>query len=116
MCPGSRAWSRGFLIDAPMCLSQDRARSIMPIRTPATLPLLATTVVGSFPQPEWLVDRDALLSGGVPRGPRGTLWRGADPLPRPAPHHAPPLALRALGPAGIGIVHDRPGRPPGFLH
>jgi 5-methyltetrahydropteroyltriglutamate--homocysteine methyltransferase len=30
------------------------------------LPTLATTVVGSYPQPDWLVDR-ALLSKGVPR-------------------------------------------------
>jgi len=31
-----------------------------------TLPVLPTTVVGSYPQPDWLVDR-ALLSRGVPR-------------------------------------------------
>ena len=42
--------------------------------------LLPTTVVGSFPQPEWLVYREALLSGGVPRVPRPTLWRVPEEL------------------------------------
>ena len=29
--------------------------------------LLPTTVVGSYPQPDWLVDRDVLTRGTVPR-------------------------------------------------
>ena len=29
--------------------------------------LLPTTVVGSYPQPDWLVDRDALGTKSVPR-------------------------------------------------
>jgi len=78
----------------------------MPMRTPATLPLLATTVVGSFPQPEWLVDRDALLSGGVPRVPRGTLWRVPDQLRDLAHDDAVRLAVRDLERAGIDIVSD----------
>ena len=36
---------------------------------------LLTTVVGSFPQPDWLIDRQALLSGGVARVRNQGLWR-----------------------------------------
>ena len=78
----------------------------MPTRAPATLPLLPTTVVGSFPQPEWLVDREALLSGGVPRVPRGTLWRVPDQLRELAQDDAVRLAVRDLERAGIDIVSD----------
>jgi 5-methyltetrahydropteroyltriglutamate--homocysteine methyltransferase len=72
----------------------------------AALPLLPTTVVGSFPQPEWLVDREALLSGGVPRVPRGTLWRIPDELRGRAHDDAVRLAVRDLERAGIDIVSD----------
>ena len=37
--------------------------------------LLRTTVVGSYPQPDWLVDRDALKSQSVPRVRMRELWR-----------------------------------------
>jgi len=40
--------------------------------------LLQTTVVGSYPQPDWLVDR-ALLMKGVPRTRLHELWRVQDP-------------------------------------
>ena len=36
--------------------------------------LLPTTVVGSYPQPEWLVDR-AMLSKVVPRTRMHAMWR-----------------------------------------
>ena len=36
---------------------------------------LLTTVVGSFPQPDWLIDRVALTSGGVARVRNPSLWR-----------------------------------------
>jgi 5-methyltetrahydropteroyltriglutamate--homocysteine methyltransferase len=72
----------------------------------AALPLLATTVVGSFPQPEWLVDRAALLSGGVPRVPRPGLWRMPDELRELAHDDAVRLAVRDLERAGVDIVSD----------
>ena len=37
-------------------------------------PLLPTTVVGSYPQPDWLIDR-ALLTKGVPRVRVREIWR-----------------------------------------
>jgi len=70
------------------------------------LPLLPTTVVGSFPQPEWLVDRAALLSGGVPRVPKPTLWRVAEDIREQAHDDATRLVLRDMERAGVDIVSD----------
>ena len=35
---------------------------------------LLTTVVGSYPQPDWLIDREALMSARVPRVRYQGLW------------------------------------------
>src|SRR5215471_6659991 len=70
------------------------------------LPLLPTTVVGSFPQPEWLIDRDALLTGGVPRVPRPSLWRVPDELREQAQDDATRLVVRDMERAGGDIVID----------
>ena len=43
-------------------------------------PLLPTTVVGSYPQPEWLVDHKVLKSQTVPRVRVKEMWRVAEPL------------------------------------
>jgi 5-methyltetrahydropteroyltriglutamate--homocysteine methyltransferase len=72
----------------------------------AALPVLATTVVGSFPQPEWLVDRSALLASGVPRVPRPALWRMPDELREQAQDDAVRLAVRDMERAGVDIVSD----------
>ncbi len=40
--------------------------------------LLPTTVVGSYPQPDWLVDR-AMLSKTVPRVRMNEMWRSCAP-------------------------------------
>ena len=37
--------------------------------------LLPTTVVGSYPQPDWLVDRATLHQHGVPRVHAHDMWR-----------------------------------------
>ena len=70
------------------------------------LPVLPTTVVGSFPQPEWLVDREALLAGGVPRVPKPTLWRVAEELREQAHDDATRLVVRDMERAGVDIVSD----------
>ena len=72
----------------------------------AALPLLPTTVVGSFPQPEWLVDRAALLSGGVPRVPNPTLWRVPAEIRDQAQDDATRLVVRDMERAGVDIVSD----------
>jgi len=66
--------------------------------------LLPTTVVGSYPQPDWLVHRE-MLSKTVPRV-RMDIWRvGADWLEQ-AQDDATVLAIRAMEEAGIDIITD----------
>ena len=42
--------------------------------------LLPTTVVGSYPQPDWLVDHAMLMSHTVPRVRLREMWRVAEPF------------------------------------
>ena len=70
------------------------------------LPLLPTTVVGSYPQPQWLVDRDVLLGGGVPRVGLPSLWRMPEVLRETAENDAVRLVLRDMERAGVDIVSD----------
>jgi 5-methyltetrahydropteroyltriglutamate--homocysteine methyltransferase len=67
--------------------------------------VLATTVVGSYPQPDWLVDRP-LLAGGVPRTRQKAIWRVPEPLLEQAQDDATVVAIRELERAGIDIVTD----------
>jgi 5-methyltetrahydropteroyltriglutamate--homocysteine methyltransferase len=69
-----------------------------------TLPLLPTTVVGSYPQPDWLVDRN-MLSKSVPRV-RTNIWRVPDPWLVQAQEDATILAIRDMERAGIDIITD----------
>jgi 5-methyltetrahydropteroyltriglutamate--homocysteine methyltransferase len=66
---------------------------------------LATTVVGSYPQPDWLVDR-ALLSKGVPRVRLRTLWRVPERYLEQAQDDATVVAIRDMERAGIDIITD----------
>jgi 5-methyltetrahydropteroyltriglutamate--homocysteine methyltransferase len=63
-------------------------------------------VVGSYPQPEWLIDRDALLAGGVPRVGFPALWRVPAPRLEQAQDDAVRLCVRDLERAGIDLVSD----------
>jgi 5-methyltetrahydropteroyltriglutamate--homocysteine methyltransferase len=67
--------------------------------------LLPTTVVGSYPQPGWLVDRE-LLQTGVPRVRLHELWRVPEPFLKEAQDDATILAIRDMELAGIDIVTD----------
>ncbi len=67
--------------------------------------LLPTTVVGSYPQPDWLVDR-AMLVDTVPRVRMHKLWRIAEPYLAQAQDDATLLAIRDMERAGIDIVTD----------
>jgi 5-methyltetrahydropteroyltriglutamate--homocysteine methyltransferase len=69
-----------------------------------TAKLLPTTVIGSYPQPDWLVDRQ-LLSKGVARV-RLDLWRIAEPWLEQAQDDATLLAIRDMERAGIDIITD----------
>jgi 5-methyltetrahydropteroyltriglutamate--homocysteine methyltransferase len=66
--------------------------------------LLPTTVVGSYPQPDWLVDR-SMLSKTVPRV-RMDLWRVASQWLEQAQDDATLLAIRDMERAGIDIITD----------
>jgi 5-methyltetrahydropteroyltriglutamate--homocysteine methyltransferase len=67
--------------------------------------MLATTVVGSYPQPDWLVDRE-MLSKGVPRVRMRAIWRVPEPFLEQAQDDATVVAIRDMERAGIDIVSD----------
>jgi 5-methyltetrahydropteroyltriglutamate--homocysteine methyltransferase len=66
--------------------------------------LLPTTVVGSYPQPDWLVNR-AMLSKSVPRV-RMDIWRVPEPWLEQAQDDATLVAIRDMERAGIDIITD----------
>ncbi|HKX10961.1 MAG TPA: 5-methyltetrahydropteroyltriglutamate--homocysteine methyltransferase [Stellaceae bacterium] len=68
--------------------------------------LVPTTVVGSYPQPDWLIDRGALATQAPPRIRLETLWRVAKPWLDQAQDDATVLAIRDLERAGVDIVSD----------
>jgi 5-methyltetrahydropteroyltriglutamate--homocysteine methyltransferase len=68
--------------------------------------LLPTTVVGSYPQPTWLVDVAALKQHGVPRVHAPGIWRVPEPLLEQAQDDGTILAIREMERAGIDIVTD----------
>src|SRR5919109_3786241 len=67
---------------------------------------LLTTVVGSYPQPEWLVDRKNLQSRLPPRIRAKEIWRIPEPLLQEAQDDATVLAIRDMERAGIDIMTD----------
>jgi 5-methyltetrahydropteroyltriglutamate--homocysteine methyltransferase len=67
--------------------------------------LLPTTVVGSYPQPDWLIDR-AMLGTMVPRVRVPEIWRVAEPFLEQAQDDATLLAIRDMERAGIDIITD----------
>ncbi len=67
--------------------------------------LLPTSLVGSYPQPEWLIDR-ARLSKAVPRTRARDLWLIDDPHLEAAQDDATLLAIRDQERAGLDIVTD----------
>jgi 5-methyltetrahydropteroyltriglutamate--homocysteine methyltransferase len=70
------------------------------------LPILPTTVVGSYPQPAWPVDHDAPRGRMVPRVRAPEIWRVAEPHLAEAQDDAAVLAIRDMERAGIDIVTD----------
>jgi 5-methyltetrahydropteroyltriglutamate--homocysteine methyltransferase len=70
------------------------------------LDLLPTTVVGSYPQPDWLIDRSRLLAGLVPRVRVRDIWRVEEPYLEEAQDDATLLAVRDMERAGVDIVTD----------
>jgi 5-methyltetrahydropteroyltriglutamate--homocysteine methyltransferase len=69
-------------------------------------PLLPTTVVGSYPQPDWLVDHAVLKAQTVPRVRLKQMWRVAEPYLEQAQDDATLIAIRDMERAGIDIITD----------
>jgi 5-methyltetrahydropteroyltriglutamate--homocysteine methyltransferase len=72
----------------------------------ADLPLFPTSLVGSFAQPEWLIDRAKLAGRFPPRVRARELWRPAPEHLAQAQDDATVLAIRAQEVAGLDILTD----------
>jgi 5-methyltetrahydropteroyltriglutamate--homocysteine methyltransferase len=68
--------------------------------------LISTTVVGSYPQPDWLIDRAMLKAHIVPRTRLKAVWRVQEPYLEQAQDDATLLAIRDMERAGIDIITD----------
>ena len=68
--------------------------------------LFPTTLVGSYPQPEWLIDRKNLAGRFPPRVRAKELWRIPEAYLVEAQNDATLLAIRAQEDAGLDIVTD----------
>jgi 5-methyltetrahydropteroyltriglutamate--homocysteine methyltransferase len=71
-----------------------------------SLPLLPTSLVGSYAQPEWLIDRAKLAGRFPPRVRAQELWRVAPELLAEAQDDATLLAITAQEDAGLDVVTD----------
>ena len=68
--------------------------------------LFPTTLVGSYPQPEWLIDRKRLAGRFPPRVRAKELWRIPEPFLTEAQNDATLLAIRAQEEAGLDVITD----------
>jgi 5-methyltetrahydropteroyltriglutamate--homocysteine methyltransferase len=68
--------------------------------------LFPTTLVGSYPQPDWLIDRDKLAKRFPPRVRAKELWRIPPPLLSQAQDDATRRAIKAQEDAGLDIITD----------
>src|SRR5580704_12429009 len=68
--------------------------------------LFPTTLVGSYPQPEWLIDREKLAGRFPPRVRARELWRIPEPYLAQAQNDATLVAIKAQEDAGLDIITD----------
>jgi 5-methyltetrahydropteroyltriglutamate--homocysteine methyltransferase len=68
--------------------------------------LFPTMLVGSFPQPEWLIDRKKLAGRFPPRVRAKELWRVPEPFLAEAQDDATRVAIKAQEDAGLDIITD----------
>jgi 5-methyltetrahydropteroyltriglutamate--homocysteine methyltransferase len=68
--------------------------------------LFPTTLVGSYPQPAWLVDRERLANKLPPRVRDLQLWRVAEPWLAEAQNDATLVAIRTQEELGLDIIGD----------
>jgi 5-methyltetrahydropteroyltriglutamate--homocysteine methyltransferase len=72
----------------------------------APLPVLPTSLVGSYAQPDWLIDRAKLAGRFPPRVRARELWRVSPEHLDQAHDDATLLAIRAQEEAGLDIITD----------
>jgi 5-methyltetrahydropteroyltriglutamate--homocysteine methyltransferase len=68
--------------------------------------LFPTMLVGSFPQPEWLIDRKRLAGRFPPRVRARELWRVPEQFLAEAQDDATIMAIKAQEDAGLDIITD----------
>jgi 5-methyltetrahydropteroyltriglutamate--homocysteine methyltransferase len=68
--------------------------------------MLLTTVVGSYPQPDWLIDRERLGDRLPPRVRAKELWRVPESLLEEAQDDATRLAVQDMERAGVDVITD----------
>src|ERR1700733_7909272 len=76
------------------------------LRSPMALPLFPTPLVGSYAQPEWLIDREKLAGRFPPRVRARELWRVAPEWLPGGAGGAAKAALPAPGGPGLDIITD----------
>src|SRR5512140_3998835 len=74
--------------------------------SPPRTPLLPTSLVGSYAQPDWLIDRAKLAGRFPPRVRAKELWRVDPAYLQQAQDDATLLAIRAQEEAGLDIITD----------
>src|SRR5436190_785581 len=78
--------------------------------------LFPTTVVGSYPQPEWLIDRSLLAANTPPRVRMRQLWRVDPDVLEQVQDDATLIAVRDQARAGIDLVSDGEMRRESYLN
>jgi 5-methyltetrahydropteroyltriglutamate--homocysteine methyltransferase len=68
--------------------------------------VIVTTVVGSYPQPDWLIDRERLGHRLPPRVRARELWRVDEPRLEEAQDDATRLAVQDMERAGVDVITD----------
>ncbi|MFZ0049690.1 MAG: hypothetical protein WAL16_27935 [Streptosporangiaceae bacterium] len=68
--------------------------------------LFPTSLVGSYPQPDWLIDREKLAGRFPPRVRAAELWRVGPDYLQEAQLDATLIAIRAQEDAGLDIITD----------
>jgi 5-methyltetrahydropteroyltriglutamate--homocysteine methyltransferase len=68
--------------------------------------MVDTTVVGSYPQPGWLIDRERLGERLPPRVRARELWRVPEPFLEEAQDDATRLAVQDMERAGVDVITD----------
>jgi 5-methyltetrahydropteroyltriglutamate--homocysteine methyltransferase len=68
--------------------------------------LLQTTVVGSYPQPDWLIDRENLAKRPPPRVRASEVWRIPERFLEQAQDDATVVAIHEMESAGVDIISD----------